>query len=43
VASISTLGLYRHEDLKPGTMEQIAESRRGALSKRVALLPEAGE
>jgi hypothetical protein len=43
VASVSTFGLYRHEDLKPGTLEQIAEARRGALSKRVALLPEAGE
>jgi hypothetical protein len=43
VASVSTLGLYRHCDLKPGTLDQIAESRRDAQSKRLALLPEAGE
>jgi hypothetical protein len=43
VASVSTLGLYHHNDLKPGTLDQIAESRRGAQSKRAAPLPEAGE
>jgi hypothetical protein len=43
VASVSTLGLYRHNDLKPETLDQIAESRRDAQSKRMALLPEAGE
>jgi hypothetical protein len=43
VASVSSLGLYRHSDVKSGTLEQIAESRRDAQSKRAALLPEAGE
>ena len=43
VASVSTLGLYRHNDLKSGTLDQIAESRRDAQSKRAAPLPEAGE
>jgi hypothetical protein len=43
MASISTLGMYHHEDLKAGRLDQIAESRRDALSKRVPLLPEAGE
>ena len=41
VATISTFGLYRHNDtLTPDKVEQLAEKRRETLSARKAPVPE---
>ncbi|HVV47368.1 MAG TPA: hypothetical protein VHC72_19290, partial [Bryobacteraceae bacterium] len=43
MATISTFGLYRHEDsLTPGKLTQMAARRRASFSKRNGTLPDSG-